>query len=186
MFGTHYFSVANFGGGVRVRYQTDSTYFSNRTTEEVRKNAYLSFSRLISMHGAKSRTKTEAESAFLASTTEIVSYFGGNVNFLAYDGVQKWQPTVSNDPWITSGILEPISELIPDRKQKENMRVAAFVHVLLRFLEELWRMYYAQEDNLADAAAIKGVLTELDVANPWELVEKVAAIEEVAVKLNIF
>ncbi|CAG5124603.1 unnamed protein product [Candidula unifasciata] len=147
-FGTHYFSTANFGGYIRVTFETSSSYFYSRTDSEVKSKAKASFLKIISAHGGRVTGSTTEDSTFVQQSTQSIRYFGGVTNLLAHGGMSQWQPTVDNDPWLFSGELHPISDLITDDTKRTSMERAVSNYVVRSYLNELERLVVTAKSKL--------------------------------------
>ncbi|GFR71720.1 perivitellin-2 67 kDa subunit [Elysia marginata] len=152
-FGTHYFSVANFGGHIRSVYETSTSYFSSHTDSQAKKNAKASFLKLLSAHGGSVKGSTTVDSQFSSKSTETVRYYGGSTNLLSSVGIQTWQPTVDDNPWLFSGELKPISDLLSNDTQRSSMEEAVKQHVMRAFLGELWRLLTTATSKMGSSAA---------------------------------
>ncbi|GFO25878.1 hypothetical protein PoB_005238300 [Plakobranchus ocellatus] len=135
-FGTHYFSVANFGGQIRMVCETSTSYFSLHSTQEIKDEAKTDFMGLLSANGGS----TTEDSRFADASTQTVRYYGGSANLLSTDGINSWQPTVDENPWLLSGELKPISNLITNDIQRSSMERAVLQHVMQSYLGELRRL----------------------------------------------
>ncbi|XP_059142064.1 perivitellin-2 67 kDa subunit-like [Physella acuta] len=118
-FGTHYFSSANFGGFIWMLFETNKDYFYSHSESDIETNAKVSFLDFISLHGGGTSTTSTIDQTFSQATTETIKYYGGDTNLLTQNGFQSWQPSVDQDPWLFSGQLTPISDLILDEKKKK-------------------------------------------------------------------
>ncbi|CAL1526332.1 unnamed protein product [Lymnaea stagnalis] len=150
-FGTHYFSSANFGGFVREVLETKKEFFSSKTDSDVENNAKASFLNIISLHGGKVSSSTKVDETFSTATTYFAQYFGGDRNLLVQDGIQKWQPTVDKDPWLFSGKLTQISELIENEDKRSSMEKAVDNYVLRSYLNELDRLITTAKAKSGDS-----------------------------------
>ena len=88
---------------------------------------------------------------------------------MTYYGIKQWQPTVDKNPWLLSVVVRPISELIRDGKQRENMEIAVKQYILWRYLEELRRLYDARSSSLP--ATVGDRLTALEDTPKEDIVE---------------
>ena len=139
-FGTHYFKVANFGGHIRSVYEISTSYFSSHSDDQVKRSAKASFLSLLSARGGSVSGSTTVDSKFTAVSTETVRYYGGRTNLLSSDGITTWQPTVDDNPWLYSGELKPISDLLSNVSQKTSLDEAVTQHVMRAYLHELRRL----------------------------------------------
>uniref|UniRef100_A0A0B7AZC8 MACPF domain-containing protein n=1 Tax=Arion vulgaris TaxID=1028688 RepID=A0A0B7AZC8_9EUPU len=175
IFGTHYLSTGQFGGYIRVSYETSSSYFYSKSDTEVKINAKASFLKIVSANGGSVSGSTTVDSRFTSESIETVRYFGGNTNLLSQSGITSWQPTVDADPWPFSGILTPISDLIStDETKRVSMVKAVNNHVMKSHLDELDRLVRTAQSkfgnpvldtllNRINAQKIKAILVESEV-----------------------
>ncbi|GFR97739.1 perivitellin-2 67 kDa subunit [Elysia marginata] len=173
LYGTHYFSVANFGGHVRSLYETNMNYFFSHTDEQVKNNARLSFMFWASAEGKNEKKLSDSQSQYDSESKQIVRFYGGSANLLSANGLQTWQPTVAANPWLFSGKVKPISDLLHNVTHKNNMEKAIRQHILQAYLAELRRLFHpsfssntltAIERRLADMEALSpGALGEEDL-----------------------
>lgn len=63
-------------------------------------------------------------------------YYGGSTNLLTSGGIAAWQPTVAENPWLFSGELVPISNLISDITKRRSMEHAVLNHRYRAMLRE--------------------------------------------------
>ncbi|CAG0897826.1 unnamed protein product [Darwinula stevensoni] len=143
-FGTHYFKTACFGGFIKLLLETKSEYFKNVTDEQVKAQAGASFLKLLSLKGSIFDDTTKLDERFERMTRKTIRYYGGDVKFNSTNNtLQDWQPTVSKKPWLFSGELEPISDLLQEENKRRSMEQAVMNHVLHAYVEELARIVKA-------------------------------------------
>ncbi|CAL1538483.1 unnamed protein product [Lymnaea stagnalis] len=150
-FGSHYFSTANFGGYVKVVSETDSEYFYTKSDAQAKTNAKASFLKVISFHGGHVSGSTSVDKSFSSATTQSIRYYGGDTNLLTNNGIQQWQPTVDKDPWLFSGELKPISDLISDETKRISMVKAVDNYVMKTYLDEVERLINTARGRSDDA-----------------------------------
>ena len=63
------------------------------------------------------------------------------------DDWKNWQPTVSSNPWLMSGTLEPLSDLIRDPEVRSNMEKAVQQNIMDVYLEQLSVQYENAKDK---------------------------------------
>ncbi|XP_059150018.1 perivitellin-2 67 kDa subunit-like [Physella acuta] len=111
-YGTHYFYTANFGGFVRMLFETTKEYFMARSEEQIEASAKASYM-MLAVNAGGSSGSSYVDEMFRSNSKTTIKYYGGDTNLLnSQDGFSKWQPTVEKDPWLFSGKLKPISDLI--------------------------------------------------------------------------
>ncbi|CAL1530299.1 unnamed protein product [Lymnaea stagnalis] len=162
-FGTHYFSTANFGGYIKVVSETTMDYLYSRSESEAKANAKASFLKIISVHGGQVSGSTTVDERFTSASTQSIRYYGGDTNLLTQNGIQQWQPTVARNPWLFSGELKPISDLITDETKNAGMIRAVENYVMRNYLEELERLIITARTKSNDAVlpALQTRITEL-------------------------
>ncbi|RUS72664.1 hypothetical protein EGW08_019573 [Elysia chlorotica] len=168
-FGTHYFTTAKFGGLIRSVYETGSSYFSSHTEGQAKINAKASFLKLLSVHGGSVTGSTTVDTQFTSMSTETVRYYGGSTNLLSSDGITTWQPTVDENPWLFSGELKPISDLVSNASQRAGLGEAVRQHVLRAYLVELKRLLATVTSKLGRSAVTDGLATRLDAMEALDL-----------------
>ncbi|XP_059154895.1 perivitellin-2 67 kDa subunit-like [Physella acuta] len=137
-YGTHYFATGNFGGYVRMIFEVTQDYFSSRNEVDIETNAKASYANMISVSVGVSTSNAKIDESFKSGTKNTVKYYGGNTNYLnSQDGFSKWLPTVENDPWLFSGHLKPISDLIKNSTKKLSIIQAVERHLIRNYLDEL-------------------------------------------------
>ena len=169
-------------------YETNSEYYTNRTSEQVRKTVYTNFIGVMRTYGDSylSRGSSTDETGFLKESRQTVKYYGGSANLLAYDGIKKWQPTVDNDPWLTGGVIRPISELIKNDQQRVAMEMAVNNYLWYRYLMYLFGQFTEQRTQVPDADSVEEEFKELMNKEIQDVVEeKVAEMRAKLVTYNI-
>ncbi|XP_059154878.1 perivitellin-2 67 kDa subunit-like [Physella acuta] len=137
-YGTHYFATGNFGGYVRMFFEVTQEYFSSRNEVDIETNAKASYAHMISVSVGVSTSNVKIDESFKSGTKNTVKYYGGDTNYLnIQDGFSKWLPTVENDPWLFSGHLKPISNLIRNSTKKSSVIQAVERHLIRNYLDEL-------------------------------------------------
>uniref|UniRef100_A0A2C9M066 MACPF domain-containing protein n=1 Tax=Biomphalaria glabrata TaxID=6526 RepID=A0A2C9M066_BIOGL len=160
LFGTHYFSKANFGGYIRLVLETTTDYFYSRSDNEVQTYARATLFNIISAHGGKVSSSLNIDEHFTNSSTQTVRYYGGNTNLLTQNGIEEWQNTVDNDPWLFSGELKPISSLITDERKKSSLDKAVENYVLQTYLSEMERLVTSAMAKFKDPI-LNNLLTQI-------------------------
>ena len=67
-------------------------------------------------------------------------YYGGNADLLSGKGLEEWQSTVLDDPWLFSGDLVPIASLIQNQTKRIEMERAVQNHLNKAALREYERI----------------------------------------------
>ncbi|XP_059159772.1 perivitellin-2 67 kDa subunit-like [Physella acuta] len=162
IYGTHYWSRANFGGYVKMVCETTKEYFESSTQTEIEANAQATF--VVMVGGGGGTGKGSASQSYTSNTKTSIKFYGGDPNVLAKDGFAKWQPTVDSDPWLFSGRLKPISDLFKNATKKAEMVKAVKNYLIKNYILEQERLVLAakaRSDNnivnqlLADVLQLK-------------------------------
>lgn len=84
-----------------------------------------------------------------AETTvfRLPRYFGGSANLPKDGGIEKWQPTISKDPWLFAGELVPITCLITDPEKQLSMEKAILNYLRKAQLAEYERVIISAGQN---------------------------------------
>ncbi|XP_059146764.1 perivitellin-2 67 kDa subunit-like [Physella acuta] len=144
VYGTHYFSTGKFGGYIRMLFETTKEYFLNKTEDNIETNAKASFNKAFSASAGGSNSNVNVDETFNSNTKQISRYYGGDQNLQQNaDGFSQWQPTVENDPWLCSGKLKPISDLMKNETKKTSMETAVKNYLIRSYLGELESLIYA-------------------------------------------
>ena len=136
------------------------------------------FLALISGGGSSTNRTQVDDDQFTHLLTQNVRYYGGTPNL---QDTLAWQATVDEDPWLYSGTLKPISDLMENDVQRTSMQEAVRQHVLRVHLAELRRLMTTLtsilsishtstaseiEARVADMEALPdGALVEADLKN---------------------
>ena len=187
-------------------YETQITYTSypGRTDEQAKQGTLASFQTVLENLGAKYTDSSTSRSysrnyrfgaptqdySFDSRSTYTIKFYGGTTTHLTSNGIQAWQPTVNSSPWLISGQLQSISDLIQDDTQKTGMEKAVEQHILRRYLVELRRLLEIGKAKFGQAvggletrlAAIEGLsvgnLVEADIETLQVSIESVAEVPE--------
>ncbi|XP_059172761.1 perivitellin-2 67 kDa subunit-like [Physella acuta] len=141
-YGTHYFTSAKFGGFIRMVFETSKEYAMTKTESEIEANAKASYMKMVSVSVGHTSSNGNVDEKFTSNSKTTMKYYGGDTNVLSSDGLSKWQPTVESDPWLFSGKLKPISDLIKDETKKSSMIRAVKNHLLRAYIGELQSLIY--------------------------------------------
>lgn len=161
-FGTHYFRSANYGGMISLLLETSSTYFMGKTDRDVSRQAEASFLGILKAKGGYSGSIAATDERFESLTTKTVRYYGGNANLLSSQGLEQWQPTIPAQPWLFSGLLSPISQLIRNATKRAAMEQAVSNHILHAYLDELSRLLYGRLSKWSEGlSALNSLLSRV-------------------------
>lgn len=150
-FGTHYFESATFGGRHYMRTAITKEYAQRSSMQLLTKYLAAHFSN--SFYHSNSPVATE----FLENTQmEVKVTLGGK------EEVNDWKASLYLDPWLLSGTLKPIENLIIEPQAKAQWRKAVTLKLAKAYLEELQRVVViaqfkltSEDDELLEEAAEK-------------------------------
>ena len=111
---------------------------------------------------------TNVESQFTANSTATTRYYGGSTNLLSSDGITTWQPTIDGKPWLFSGNLKPISDLL-EEPMKSSMEEAVLQHVMKEYLKELRRLLNTVTSKMVSSATTDQLRNRLVVMEALDL-----------------
>ncbi|XP_059157961.1 perivitellin-2 67 kDa subunit-like [Physella acuta] len=94
-----------------------------------------------------SKENLKTDENFKTATHKTVKYFGGETSNKENVDFPAWQSTIEKNPWLYSGKLVPISDLIKDETKKSSMIKAVKNHLLKGFLDELETSTHSLSEN---------------------------------------
>ncbi|XP_075265079.1 perivitellin-2 67 kDa subunit-like [Convolutriloba macropyga] len=138
-FGTHFISVAEFGGYIKQTFATSESFYRTKGEATLSVEAKLSFQRFFGSYlsGSYDSRISATSQNFLDETSISTRYHGGDVTQVDKSNFGAWQKSIPYNPWLYSGNLIPISELISDEDRKYSMEKAFEAHGLKNYLQEL-------------------------------------------------
>ncbi|XP_075262537.1 perivitellin-2 67 kDa subunit-like [Convolutriloba macropyga] len=136
-FGTHYISIAEFGGYIKQIFSTSSKFVSNNKESALSFEAKISFDDFLSSSGGYGGGATVNSKEFLSQTNITTSYHGGDTTLIDEKNILGSKKSIPYNPWLYSGNLVPISKLIKDVNKSASMERAYHVHAAKAYLEEL-------------------------------------------------
>lgn len=144
-YGTHYFKSAMFGGVFSHVTQVDQSVREFLSDREIRQNINMYFMALLSRKGVVSKVFEKKDNkSFREKLTTNQSYYGGDAFLLEIDRYENWLPSLPRNPWLVSGQLAPITELIRNETLKAELDTAIQVHLGLAYIQDCKRILNAQ------------------------------------------
>ena len=104
----------------------------------------------ITVGASHTQTQSSEKSSFQKASSAETRYFGGDSNLGTQEGKDNWQPTVARSPWLMSGDLVLISDLIEDQEKREAMATAALQYVMEPYLANLEQQFTWANERLAE------------------------------------
>ncbi|XP_059159707.1 perivitellin-2 67 kDa subunit-like [Physella acuta] len=179
-YGTHYFTTAKFGGCIRVMFEITKDYFYSNENE-VDINVKTTYDHLL---GEKQGSIDEK---FTKSSVQTVKYYGGDVDILSKVGFRNWQPSVEKNPWLFSGTVKPISNLINNQTIQDSMIKAVKIYEMKSFLNDL-RVIITKAKEKSDNSVINSLhnrVTMMMTSSKYEELEVQTLAQDVEEYLTV-
>jgi hypothetical protein len=166
LFGTHYFTKANFGGVMSLEMDTSKDYSEKHTEKELELKAGLSYKGTFSFDANGHRnTSTNVTDKEFSDASNIKSYyFGGNADLVntGIDGFKKWWDSAQADPWLFGGKLEQISSFLPAGLKKNAVQTAINVKLDWAALDEMTTgLGYLKQNPHIDMATANSYIAQV-------------------------
>ena len=138
-FGTHFFSSAKFGPFVRNQFSVNREFAQQKSFDYIQAESVKWFSKWFSKSalGKEDDSFGELNENFTSETVQTVEIFGGNSELFSSNSWKDWIKSAIGVPWIFSGKLVPIYELIEYQNLKASMKQAVSDHILKAFATDL-------------------------------------------------
>ncbi|XP_075265237.1 perivitellin-2 67 kDa subunit-like, partial [Convolutriloba macropyga] len=138
-FGTHFISVANFGGYIKQIFATSESFLKSNGEARLSTEAKLSLQRFFGSYisGGSNIHVSGASQNFLDETQVITRYHGGDITYVDNSNLAAWKKSIPYNPWLYSGTVISISELISEPERKVSMERAYTAHGLKSYLQQL-------------------------------------------------
>ncbi|XP_075256813.1 perivitellin-2 67 kDa subunit-like isoform X2 [Convolutriloba macropyga] len=147
-FGTHYFTSAKMGPFIQHVYRTSRPYMDRFGKEQLKEDAKKSFLTWVRTHANYSRSSMDSDSAFdVASPSDAFNkytlsqeqlIYGGQTSTFMEQGLFPWAYEAIKSPWIFSGQLRTLSDLIEKKSPKrEALEKAVQSYLDKAYLSEL-------------------------------------------------
>ena len=147
-YGTHFFHRGNFGGSLSKWFEMDNALFKEMDEKSVSVQVKASFLSTLKAHGAYSGDVSSTDERFTKHETSSEKYYGGQANLFDTEGYKTWWPTIARNPWLHSGSLLPITDLVTDVVKREELVKAYQAYLAKAYLTELRDMYDAYSKNI--------------------------------------
>lgn len=141
-FGTHFFSMGKMGGYLKYITRLKSKKHATLKDMKVKLGTSVGFMDAVGFSFATTAQETEMNSIFTREWKRSIKFYGGNTKLINEKvGISEWQSTVSKNPWLISGDLTPIYEIIKDKTTRSIMKNYVDQYVLkaeVLKLKDLW------------------------------------------------
>ena len=159
-----------------MTYEVDKSYLSEHSESDL--NVAITASANWGSGEASGSVEVGTEQAntlerFMSQTDKHENYFGGSTDLQKPESGREWQRSTYGLPWITSGEVKPIYDLIKDETKKQYVREAVEQYVLKTFVGN------AAEQNVYDDAQIARLIN--DLSNKKLTVEEVETLRNLLV-----
>ena len=121
-YGTHYFRRGIFGASLSTWFEIDRNIIPllELTDAEIREQVTAYFLFYLKENGAYSGKVPFFNYKFGSYIHYVYRLFGGKPDlFLKKFGYEKWYKSLASNPWLHSGTLDPITDLIPENHPRK-------------------------------------------------------------------
>jgi hypothetical protein len=163
-FGTHYFSIANFGGVMSLEMDTSKDYSEKHTEKDFELNAGIAYGELVKANGTHHVGKNATDKAFSDASNIKAFYYGGNADLIetGADGFKKWWDSAQANPWLFGGKLEPITSFLPAGLKKNAVQTAINVRLDWATLDEMTTgLGYLKQNPHIDMATANSYIAQV-------------------------
>jgi hypothetical protein len=137
-YGTHFFTGGCFGGLFRLSITLDKRLQNKMSGKNIRTAINATFFDLLEGIGASSNGIYEVNSEFQSLSQVTARYYGGYVPIEGPAEWDKWSKSVPKHPWLLSGYLSEIKNLIPDGDEKKGaVTLAMETYLAIAYLEDM-------------------------------------------------
>ncbi|XP_054155403.1 perivitellin-2 67 kDa subunit-like [Oppia nitens] len=139
-FGTHFLVKAYFGGVFKINYFFANELRNKLSDNEILKNAHDTFFNSLKLIGGTTGSQVEISKEFRQYSESVELYYGGSTNLVSPGQWLQWSQTVPNNPWLFSGKLEPITNLMPMGPKRDGLIKAIGIYLDRTYLNDLSRL----------------------------------------------
>lgn len=165
-YGTHFFHRANFGGTLSIWFEISKSLSRTMASKELDVQIQASFLIILKAHGAYNGKIAAVDERFSNASTHQERYFGGESNLFSSEGFLAWWPTVARKPWLHTGSLVPLTDLLSDWDPKKTQLVKATrVYLMKSYINEVERvirLYQSFHGLYAKDKILVGFLNHLE------------------------
>ncbi|XP_054155407.1 perivitellin-2 67 kDa subunit-like [Oppia nitens] len=142
-FGTHFMAKAYYGGVFKVNYVFANELTNKLSDNEIKIDAHATFLNALKLNGGTTGSLVEISQKFRQFTEFSELYYGGSTNLISPGQWLQWSQTVPNNPWLFSGKLEPITNLMPMGPKRDGLIKAIGIYLDRTYLDDLSRSAYS-------------------------------------------
>jgi len=136
LYGTHYYSEATLGGLVRTIQKTDALYVFDHNDLDIRTQSVALFG-VKTSNFSKQNEDIHADEAYVKNTDSETEVYGGDVKLLTNGGLDNWQGSVNDSPYLLSGKLKPLSDFVKGSVEKDALDDAIRTYIINSYLANL-------------------------------------------------
>jgi len=152
-YGTHFFTGGQFGGLYRLTITLDKTLRTKMSEENIKININATIFENLKAIGAFDDQSIEINSEFQSLSQTTARYYGGNIPMEGPTLWKNWFQSVPKNPWLFSGYLTPITNLIPDDEEKKGAVILAMeTHLAIAYLKDMVinLKYFSKRNNIEE------------------------------------
>ncbi len=123
-YGTHYFVIGRFGGSIVLKSELEKSLIQEKSFNDIKGKLEANFFNLAKLDVEVSVKDKKIDSSFNERTESHFQYFGGSNNYVEKHKFSEWTKSVPLRPWLFSGMLKPIYNVIPDAKKAAQINIA--------------------------------------------------------------
>jgi hypothetical protein len=137
-YGTHYFTKGSFGGSLSTWFTINESLSTVMDDRTINTQVNAAFKGILKVHGAITEEVTRQDERFTQASSHKERYFGGQANLFEDEGYKQWWPTIGQNPWLHTGKLVMITDMLPrDHPKKSALTDAMKVYTSRAYLIEV-------------------------------------------------
>ncbi|CAG2179979.1 unnamed protein product, partial [Oppiella nova] len=142
-FGTHFISRGHYGGVFRLSFNLQNQLRYTMSDTQIKADAKGTFFNILKANGAYGGETVKITESFKSQSELTEFYYGGIANLLKPASWKDWWDSVSGNPWLFKGQLEPITKLIPDGPKNVAITKAIEIYLDKAYLNDILRSAYS-------------------------------------------
>jgi hypothetical protein len=162
LFGTHYFTRADFGGVMILEVETSKDYSEKLTEKDLQLKASIAYDEIFTANGTHHTANNLTDKAFAQASNIKSYYYGGNAHLIntGSDGFKKWLDSALAQPWLFGGKLEQITSFLPAGLKKNAVQTAVNIKLDWAALDEMTTgLGYLKQNPHIDMAKANSFIT---------------------------
>ena len=165
-FGTHYFAIAQFGGSIVLKTKIEKNLLNQMSEQSIQEKLKTKFKEFAKLNMFVEKKEEKLNEEFNKQCSNQLFYFGGYADLVDKQAFKEWEKTVLLRPWLISGKLKPIYEVISDSNKAEQIKIAMNVALARSEIIDI-------QQSLTVFKKKKEILAiPQNVQNEWTIVKK--------------